>query len=59
MDIVKIVPDKSILSAPAASLDRIGIYVTKQHIPIVISPKDKKKFIDDLKSINPNIISTV
>lgn len=30
MDIVKIVPDKSILSAPAASLDRIGIYVTKQ-----------------------------
>ena len=58
MDIVKIVPDKSILSAPAASLDRIGIYA-KQHTPIVISPKDKKKFIDDLKSINPNIISTV
>lgn len=59
MDIVKIVPDKSILSAPAASLDRIGIYVTKQRTPIVISPKDKKQFIEDLKSINPNIISTV
>lgn len=59
MDIVKIVPDKSILSAPAASLDRIGIYVVKQRTPIVISPKNKKQFIEDLKSINPNIISTV
>lgn len=46
---------RSILSAPAASLDRIAIYLVKQKTPIVISPKDKIGFIRDLQSINPDI----
>ncbi len=45
----------SILSAPAASLDRIAIYFFKQRSPLIISPKDKMKFIEDLQSINQNI----
>lgn len=58
-NIVKIAPIKSIIASPAASLDRIGIYLTKQHTPIIISPKNKRKFIDNLKSINPNIVSKI
>lgn len=55
MDITKISPSKSIVSAPAASLDRIGIYLNKQRTPVIISPKHKSDFINKLKSINPNI----
>ena len=55
-NIVKIVPDKSILSAPAASLDRIGIYINNQKTPIIISPKNKTDFIYNLRILNPNII---
>lgn len=55
MDITKISPSKSIVSAPAASLDRIGIYLNKQRTPVIISPKHKSGFINKLKSINPNI----
>lgn len=58
-NIVKIVPDKSILSAPAASLDRIAIYIKSQKTPIIISPKNKKIFINNLKTINSNINSFV
>lgn len=58
-NIVKILPIKSISAAPAASLDRIGIYLNRQHTPIIISPKNKAQFIDSLKSINPNISSRV
>ncbi len=58
-NIVKIVPVKSIIASPAASLDRIGIYLTKQHTPVIISPKNKREFIDNLKSINPNIVSKI
>lgn len=46
----------SILSAPAASLDRIAIYFAQQKTPLVISPKDKMGFIRNLQSINPNIV---
>ncbi len=55
-NIVKIVPDKSILSAPAASLDRIGIYINNQKTPIIISPENKTDFIYNLRILNPNII---
>lgn len=56
MDIIKIVPTNSFLAAPAASLDRIAIYLKKQRSPVVISPKNKYEFINQLKSINPDII---
>lgn len=44
----------SIISAPAASFDRLDI-VYKQHNSILISPRDKTEFINHLKRINPEI----
>ena len=44
----------SIISAPAASFDRLEI-VYKQHNSILISPRDKTEFIDHIKRINPKI----
>ena len=44
----------SIISAPAASFDRLKI-VYKQHNSILISPRDKTEFIDHIKRINPKI----
>ncbi|RYE20562.1 MAG: hypothetical protein EOP51_17605 [Sphingobacteriales bacterium] len=52
--ITKIVPTKSILSAPALSLDRIEIFYNT-YDSVVISPKDKQEFIAQLKTINPAI----
>lgn len=59
MNIAKVLPVKSIIAAPAASLDRIGIYLSRQNTPVIISPKNKKDFVDNLRSINPNIISKI
>lgn len=59
MDIVKILPIKSILSAPATSFDRIGIYLNKQYTPIIISPRNKKEFVEIMQFINPQIISKI
>ena len=42
------------LSSPAGSIDRLEI-VYKTFDSILISPKDKKAFIEDLKRINPSI----
>jgi len=42
------------LSSPAASIDRLEIVYNKFD-SILISPKDKKTFIDDLRKINPSI----
>lgn len=59
--IAKIVPTKSILSAPALSLvHRIAIHFTdrsvlKSVMPLVISPVRQKEFIIQLKQINPQI----
>lgn len=55
-DIEKIAPTNSILSAPASSLDRIAIYFKNKRMPLIISPKQKKEFIDTLLSINGRII---
>ena len=44
----------SIISAPAASFDRLEI-VYKQHNSILISHSDKTEFIDHIKRINPKI----
>lgn len=42
------------LSSPAGSIDRLEIVYNKFD-SILISPKDKKKFLEDLKIINPTI----
>ncbi|MDX2196124.1 MAG: PH domain-containing protein [Cytophagales bacterium] len=44
----------TIISAPAASLDRLYIYYNKYDFAI-ISPADKADFINTLLSINPDI----
>ncbi len=51
----KITETNSILSAPAASLDRIAIYLRRQYSPVIISPENKNEFIEELQSINPDI----
>jgi hypothetical protein len=44
----------SILSAPASSLDRIEVKYNK-YDSVVISPKNRAEFIQELLKINPNI----
>jgi hypothetical protein len=46
---------KSILSAPALSLDRIEVKYNKRD-SVVISPKDKLHFIDELQKRNASIV---
>lgn len=46
----------NIISSPAASFDRIEITYGKFD-EIIISPKNKLKFVKDLKEINPDIVS--
>ena len=58
-DIVRIRSTRSFISAPASSLDRIEIYISKQRSPIIISPRNKHLFIDSLKVINPDIVSEI
>ena len=53
-NIRKINPSRSWMSSPAASIDRLAIHYGK-YDSVLISPKDKQGFIDQLKSINPNI----
>lgn len=54
--ITKIEKTHSILAAPAASLDRILVRYGK-HGTVILSPKLKRKFIDELQKLNPTIIS--
>ena len=49
---------KSIISAPAPSFDRIEIKYGKFD-EIIISPKDKLNFTNDLVIINPNIKNNI
>ena len=57
IDTIREIKDtQTLISSPAASLDRIAIYFYKKYTPLIISPKQKKDFIDKLKSINHNII---
>jgi hypothetical protein len=42
------------LSSPATSIDRLEIFYNKFD-SILISPKKKKEFIEDILKINPNI----
>jgi hypothetical protein len=52
--IKKITPTKNPLSSPALSLDRLEITYGKFD-SVLISPKDKKDFIAQLKIVNPKI----
>ncbi|MFC3199468.1 PH domain-containing protein [Parapedobacter deserti] len=45
---------RTLISAPAPSLDRLEIFYNKFD-SIVISPKDKQGFIADLLKLNPEI----
>jgi len=49
---------KTLISSPAASLDRIELHYG-EYSSVVISPKNKRKFIEDLLEINPLIINKV
>jgi hypothetical protein len=52
--IKKIKETDNFISAPATSLDRLEITYNKHDI-LIISPKEKEKFISHLTSINPKI----
>nr|WP_294946229.1 PH domain-containing protein [uncultured Mucilaginibacter sp.] len=52
--ITKIEDTRSILSAPALSMDRMEIFYNKSD-SIVISPADKAGFVAELQKINPGI----
>ncbi len=52
--IIRISPTHSIISAPATSLDRLCINMENGN-SVIVSPKDKRNFINELISINPEI----
>jgi hypothetical protein len=54
----KISKSSNIISAPAASFDRIEITYGKFE-ELIISPKHKTKFVEDLQKINPGIINNL
>lgn len=45
----------NIISAPAASLDRIQINYDKFGV-LILSPRDKENFIGQLQKVNPDIV---
>lgn len=51
---VSVRPTRSILSAPATSLDRLEVKFKKGQ-PLVVSPRDKQGFVAALKAVNPGI----
>ncbi|WP_424271630.1 PH domain-containing protein [Eudoraea sp.] len=62
IDMIKsITRTNSIISAPAASLDRIELLYNDngKFDSIIISPKDKVNFTKELMKINPNIINKI
>ena len=53
-DITRITPTRSMTSAPALSLDRLKIdYQNKE---ILISPKDRASFYQEIQARNPKIV---
>ena len=52
--IKKISETNNLISSPAASIDRIEI-IYGNHQSVIISPKQKKEFIDCILSLNPNV----
>ncbi len=58
MEMKKISKSSNIISSPAASFDRIEITYGK-YDELLISPKHKIKFVEDLQNINPEIINNI
>nr|WP_299382689.1 PH domain-containing protein [Allomuricauda sp.] len=54
LSITSITGTNSLISSPAASLDRLEIRF-KKHQSVLVSPKDKEGFIAHLSQINPDI----
>jgi len=54
----KVSKSSNIISSPAASFDRIEIKYGKFE-ELIISPKHKTKFVEDLQKINPEIINNL
>ena len=54
----KVSKSSNIISSPAASFDRIEIRFGKFD-ELIISPKHKTKFVEDLQKINPEIINNL
>ena len=54
----KVSKSSNIISSPAASFDRIEIRYGKFE-ELIISPKHKTKFVEDLQKINPGIINNL
>ena len=52
--IKRITPSRLMMSAPAVSLDRLEILYNKFD-SVLISPKDKEGFVNQLKKTNPTI----
>jgi len=52
--IKKITETNNPLSSPATSLDRLEINYGK-YDSVIISPKQKSEFINDIKGLNPNV----
>ncbi|PID27178.1 MAG: hypothetical protein CR982_06915 [Candidatus Cloacimonadota bacterium] len=57
-EIKEISKTNNIISSPAPSFDRIEIKYGKFD-EIIISPKDKLDFVNEIKKINPNIKSDI
>ena len=54
----KVSTSSNVISSPAASFDRIEITYGKFE-ELIISPKYKTKFVEDLQKINPKIINNL
>ena len=52
--IKKIYKTRNPLSSPALSIDRIAVVYNK-YDEVLISPKDKVQFVEDLLKVNPDI----
>lgn len=50
----KIQKTRNIISSPASSMDRLEVYYN-QYDSLIISPKNKHDFVEQLSSINPKI----
>ncbi len=53
VDITAVRPPRTSVSSPSMFLDRLELKLRGRSI--IISPKDKERFVDDLRAINPDI----
>jgi hypothetical protein len=56
--IKKVVATRNIISAPAASLDRLELMYNR-YDSVLVSPKDKAGFINELIALKPDIVVTL